>query len=141
VCSVPLTIRRRLATVKRIRAASCVGGVTLARSPFRSHRGPFCFMRVPVSSCPSYFRIGVNNPLVGVVDDLRDLWNQQTPFAISDELRPLFLQRMKDSLRAYDMFDRKQDWTPAALGACANVLLDDYILFDVTKPITYSSFF
>jgi hypothetical protein len=83
----------------------------------------------------------LTNPLLGVVDDLRDLWNQQTPFAISDELRPLFLQRLKDSLHAYDMFDGKQDWTPAALDACANVFLDDYLLFDVTKPITDTSHF
>ena len=31
------------------------------------------------------------------VDDLRDLWNQQTPFAIPKSLQPLFLQRLKDS--------------------------------------------
>ena len=31
-------------------------------------------------------------------DDLRDLWNQQTPFAIADELQPVFLKRLKDSL-------------------------------------------
>jgi len=30
--------------------------------------------------------------------DLSDLWNQQTPFAISEELIPLFRQRLTDSL-------------------------------------------
>jgi hypothetical protein len=39
----PLTTRRKLATLKRIRGASCVWGVTLARSSFRSHRRPVCF--------------------------------------------------------------------------------------------------
>jgi Polyketide cyclase / dehydrase and lipid transport/Domain of unknown function (DUF4331) len=73
------------------------------------------------------------------VDDLRDLWNQQTPFAIADELRPLFLQRLKDSLAAYDMHDGKQDWTPSALAANANMFLEDYLLFDVAKPITDTS--
>jgi hypothetical protein len=73
------------------------------------------------------------------VDDLRDLWNQQTPFAIADGLRPLFLQRLKESLAAYDMRDGKQDWTPAALAANANMFLDDYMLFDVAKPITDGS--
>jgi hypothetical protein len=72
-------------------------------------------------------------------DDLRDLWNQQTPFAIAQELRPLFLQRLKSSLTEWDMRDGQQDWTPSVLAAHANVRLDDYLLFDVTKPITDAS--
>src|SRR5262249_40006854 len=67
------------------------------------------------------------------------LWNQQTPFAIADELRPVFLQRLKDSLAAWDMEDGRQDWTPSALAANANMFLDDYLLFDVAKPITDTS--
>ena len=73
------------------------------------------------------------------VDDLRDLWNQQTPFAISKELQPLFLQRLKDSFADWDMRDGKADWTPEALAANANVFLDDFLLFDVAKPITDES--
>jgi len=46
---------------------------------------------------------------------------------------------LKDSLAAYDMHDGKQDWTPAALAANANMFLDDYLLFDVAKPITDTS--
>ena len=70
---------------------------------------------------------------------LRDLWNQQTPFAIDEKLRPLFLQRLKDSLANWDMRDGKQDWTPSALAANANMFLDDFMLFDVAKPITDTS--
>ncbi|MGA2058777.1 MAG: SRPBCC family protein, partial [Bradyrhizobium sp.] len=58
---------------------------------------------------------------------------------IADGLRPLFLQRLKEGLAAYDMRDGKQDWTPAALAANANMFLDDYMLFDVAKPITDGS--
>jgi hypothetical protein len=76
-----------------------------------------------------------NKGMVGV-DDVRDLWNQQTPFALAEDLRPLFLQRLKDSLAEWDMRDGEQDWPPSALVAHANVRLDDYILFDVAKPIT-----
>ncbi len=70
---------------------------------------------------------------------MRDLWNQQTPFAIAEELRPLFHKRMMDSLANWDMRDGKPDWTPAALTASANVFLDDFLLFDVSKPITDAS--
>jgi hypothetical protein len=88
---------------------------------------------------PEQTNVRLNCPFLGDVDDLRDLWNQQTPFAIADGLRPLFLQRLKESLAAYDMRDGKQDWTPAALAANANMFLDDYMLFDVAKPITDGS--
>ena len=80
-----------------------------------------------------------NNPGLEGADDLRDLWNQQTPFAIDEKLRPLFLQRLKDSLANWDMRDGKQDWTPSALAANANMFLDDFLLFDVAKPITDTS--
>jgi len=89
---------------------------------------------------PEQTNVRLNCPFLGDdVDDLRDLWNQQVPFAIADELRPLFLQRLKDSLAAYDMRDGRQDWAPAALTANANMFLDDFLLFDVAKPITDTS--
>jgi hypothetical protein len=81
----------------------------------------------------------LDNPGLAGADDLRDLWNQQTPFAIGDEFRPLFLQRLKDSLANWDMRDGKADWTPPALVANANTFLDDFLMFDVTKPITDTS--
>jgi len=73
------------------------------------------------------------------IDDLRDLWNQQAPFAISKALQPLFLQRLKDSIATWDMLDGKADWTPEAIAATANVFLDDFLLFDVAKPINDKS--
>jgi hypothetical protein len=88
---------------------------------------------------PEQTNIRLNNPGLSGKDDLRDLWNQQTPFAISKELQPLFLQRLKDSFADWDMRDGKADWTPEALAANANVLLDDFLLFDVGKPISDQS--
>jgi hypothetical protein len=85
---------------------------------------------------PEQTNMLLDNKGMGDVNDLRDLWNQQTPFALPQELRSLFLQRLKDSLTEWDGRDGKQDWTPSALAAHANVRLDDYILFDVAKPIT-----
>jgi hypothetical protein len=79
-----------------------------------------------------------NGQVAGV--DLRDLWNQQIPFAIATELRPLFHKRLVDSLTNWDMRDGKADWQPTALAASANVFLDDFIVFDVSKPINDASF-
>jgi hypothetical protein len=39
---------------------------------------------------PEQTNMRFNNPGLAGADDLRDLWNQQIPFAIADELRPLF---------------------------------------------------
>src|SRR6185436_1779117 len=88
---------------------------------------------------PEQTNVRLTNPGLMGVDDLRDLWNQQTPFAISKELQPLFLKRLKGSLAAWDMLDGRPDWTPDALAASANVFLDDFLLFDVAKPITDQS--
>ncbi|MBV8752619.1 MAG: DUF4331 family protein [Hyphomicrobiales bacterium] len=87
---------------------------------------------------PEQTNIRLNNPGVPG-DDIRDLWNQQTPFNIAKELQPMFLRRLTDSFRNYDMRDGKPDWTPEALAANANVFLDDFLLFDVAKPITDQS--
>jgi hypothetical protein len=89
---------------------------------------------------PEQTNMLLNNNGIGDVDDLRDLWNQQTPFALAQELRPLFLQRLKDSMTEWDMRDGQRDWAPSALAAHANVRLDDYLLFDVAKPITDLSY-
>src|SRR5262249_46008888 len=88
---------------------------------------------------PEQTNMRLSNPGLSGADDLRDLWNQQTPFAIPKELQPLFLQRLKDSFAEWDMRDGKADWTPEALNANANVFLDDFLLFDVRKPITDES--
>src|SRR5262245_21079388 len=88
---------------------------------------------------PEQTNVRLNNPGLSKADDLRDLWNQQTPFAISTALQPLFLQRLKDSFSDWDMRDGKADWTADALAANANVFLDDFLLFDVARPITDDS--
>jgi len=88
---------------------------------------------------PEQTNIRLSNPGLSGADDIRDLWNQQTPFAISKDLQPMFLQRLKDSFAEWDMRDGKADWTLEALASNANVFLDDFLLFDVAKPITDES--
>ena len=88
---------------------------------------------------PEHTNVRLNNPALSGIVDLRDLWNQQTPFAIPKELQPMFLKRLKDSFTEWDMRDGKADWTPDSLAANANVFLDDFLLFDVAKPINDQS--
>ena len=90
---------------------------------------------------PEQTNMRLNNGGLKDVDDLRDLWNQQTPFAIAAQLKPLFHKRLVESLTDWDSRDGKVDWTPAQIHAAANVYLDDFLLLDVSKPITDKSFF
>jgi hypothetical protein len=88
---------------------------------------------------PEQTNMRLNNPAMPA-DDIRDLWNQQTPFAIAEEFQPLFRKRLLDSLTNWDMRDDRADWTPETLAAAANVYLDDFLLFDVSKPMSDTSF-
>ncbi|WP_260735481.1 DUF4331 family protein [Tunturiibacter lichenicola] len=90
---------------------------------------------------PEQTNMRLNNPAMEGADDVRDLWNQMTPFALAEEFQPIFRKRLLDSLTNWDMRDGKADWPPAALTAVINVYLDDFLLFDVSKPINDTSFF
>jgi Domain of unknown function (DUF4331)/Polyketide cyclase / dehydrase and lipid transport len=89
---------------------------------------------------PEQTNMRLNNPAMEGTDDLRDLWNQQTPFAISEEFRPIFRKRLVDSLTNWDMRDKTADWTPTELAAAADVYLDDFLLFDTSKSMNDTSF-
>src|SRR5271168_5218481 len=89
---------------------------------------------------PEQTNMRLNNPALAGTDDVRDLWNQQTPFALAEEVQPLFRRRLLDSLTNWDMRDGKPDWTPTDLAAAVNVYLDDFLLFDVSKPTSDTSF-
>jgi len=82
----------------------------------------------------------LNNPAMEGADDVRDLWNQMTPFALAEEFEPIFRKRLLDSLTNWDMRDGKADWTPTDMSSVINVYLDDFLLFDVSKPMSDTSF-
>jgi len=89
---------------------------------------------------PEQTNMRLNNPAMDGADDLRDLWNQQTPFAIAPDLEPLFRERLVESLTNWDMRDGRADWTPSAIRSAASVYLNDFLLFDVSKPIDDTTF-
>jgi hypothetical protein len=89
---------------------------------------------------PEQTNMRLNNPAMEGADDVRDLWNQQTPFALAKEFEPIFRKRLLDSLTNWDMRDGKADWTPPDMSAVINVYLDDFLLFDVSKPMSDTSF-
>src|SRR5262245_8247989 len=122
-------------------AAGSLFGAIAETVPARQPKGRVSHpvARIDWIGRPEQTNIRLSNPGLAGIADIRDLWNQQTPFAISKELQPMFLQRLRDSFAEWDMRDGKADWTPEALAASANVFLDDFLLFDVAKPITDQS--
>ena len=111
---------------------------TVPISQQRGLLGP-AVLRIDWVGRPEQTNIRLHNPAMVGIDDLRDLWNQQTPFAIAEDLKPLFLKRLKGSFATWDLLDGQADWTPEALDANANVFLDDFLVFDVARPITDQS--
>lgn len=72
--------------------------------------------------------------------DLRDLWNQQAPFAdMPVEVVSLLKKRLRDSFEYWDKRDGVVNWDPALLDAHVNVRINDFLVFDVSKPITNQS--
>jgi len=114
-----------------------IGETVPAREPKGSVSHPVA--RIDWVGKPEQTNIRLSNPGLQGAEDIRDLWNQQKPFEISKELQPMFLQRLKDSFADWDLRDGKADWTPEALAANAQVFLDDFLLFDVARPITDES--
>src|SRR5262249_18407049 len=74
-----------------------------ADSPQQRNRIAPPVARIDWVGRPEHTNVRLNNPGLSGIDDLRDLWNQQTPFAIPKDLQPMFLKRLKDSFVEWDM--------------------------------------
>ena len=67
--------------------------------------------------------------------DLRDLWNQETPFVLAPERVALYRERLTESFKLWDQKDHSTEWDAEALAAHVRVRLNDFLLLDVAKPI------
>jgi hypothetical protein len=66
-------------------------------------------------------------------DDLRDLYNMETPFTSSINT-PLYRERLRKNIDYYDLLDGKKDWTASQADHYANLLVNDYLVIDLNKP-------
>jgi hypothetical protein len=55
------------------------------------------------------------------------------------EVASLFKKRLRDSFEFWDKRDGVVNWDPALLDAHVNVRIHDFLVFDVSKPITNNS--
>ncbi len=75
--------------------------------------------------------------------ELRDLYNLEDAFHMSGDYRPAYAARISANLAAFDKLDGKVDWE---LGSdeehpLTKLLLDDYMVIDVSKPFATDSYF
>ena len=68
--------------------------------------------------------------------DLRDLYNLDRPFSVSEGHLKLYRQRLSKNLAFFDAIDGHTDWTPLDRENLARILADDYLVVDISKPCT-----
>ena len=75
--------------------------------------------------------------------ELRDLYNLEDPFHMGKDYLRAYRSRLNANLAALDRLDGSVDWTPDAEGnhPLTALLLDDYLVIDVSKPYQEDSFF
>ncbi len=73
--------------------------------------------------------------------DLRDLYNAQDTFAVDPDSYAKFRKRTLENINYYDGLDKIVDWLPAWRDALADILLNDFLVVDVSKPMIVQSYF
>jgi hypothetical protein len=75
--------------------------------------------------------------------EIRDLYNLEDAFHLGKDYRGAYRARLNANLAAIDRLDGKTDWPLGPDGAhpLTELLLDDYLVVDVSKPYTEDSYF
>lgn len=72
--------------------------------------------------------------------DLRDQYNLDQPFRVAKTNQQAYRDRLVKNIEYYDALDGKKAWTDADRDLLANLLVEDFLLVDTTKPCTGSTF-
>jgi Domain of unknown function (DUF4331) len=74
--------------------------------------------------------------------ELRDLYNREDGFALSDVYRPLYESRLDANLVFFDGLDGKTEWPLRADGRhpLRDLLIADYLILDLVEPFAAGAF-
>jgi hypothetical protein len=72
--------------------------------------------------------------------DLRDSFNHEIPFQNSSSFTDKYKVRLLNNITFYDSIDGKTDWNQGQKDILASVLVDDFLVVDVSKPCAKNSF-
>ncbi len=73
--------------------------------------------------------------------ELRDRYNQEEAFSRAKEFKSNYRARLKSNLSAYDNLDGTKNLSEAKFNAIIEMLMDDYLVIDVTKPCVANGYF
>ena len=77
----------------------------------------------------------------GDQQELRDLYNKEEPFNVSKEKIGLYRTRLLSRLAFYDDIDGNKDWPPDWAHVLIELLLNDFLVVDISKPFTRDTYF
>ncbi len=72
--------------------------------------------------------------------DLRDQYNLDRPFQVSDARRDQYKTQLSKNIAFYDAIDKKSDWTAEARAHLTSLFMEDYLIVDISKPCTGSTY-
>ncbi len=73
-------------------------------------------------------------------EDLRDFYNLEAPFYNSQSAIPKYKTRISNNIIFYDKMDGKEDWSTDAKDKLVNLLIDDFLVIDLSKPCSGNNF-
>jgi hypothetical protein len=75
--------------------------------------------------------------------EVRDLYNLEDAYHVGPDYRGVYMARMSANLAYMDSWDGKTDWVmgPNGQHPIADLLLDDYLILDPSKPYAENSYF
>jgi len=74
-------------------------------------------------------------------EELRDLYNTDRPFNVSEDHLNKYRTRLLRNIKHYDSLDKKQNISEKTLSALVNLLVDDFLVVDLNKPCREDSYF
>jgi hypothetical protein len=73
--------------------------------------------------------------------DVRDAYNAEAPFAVSAEHAQAYRERIDKNIGFFDAIDHHTDWTDAQRRSLAELLVDDFLIVDLSRPCDGPGFF
>ena len=77
----------------------------------------------------------------GSQTDLRDMYNNDRPFKVAPALADKYRTRIIENLAHYDKIDGTTDWTTPQKQVYAKLIVEDFLLVDVTMPAATAGYF
>lgn len=73
--------------------------------------------------------------------ELRDVYNLDQPFQVAAANRQTYQERLAKNILFYDALDTKKNWQDSDRQHLANLLADDFLVVDISKPCETPTFF